>query len=150
MPETPPAGAEFLQLDLTQPWPWDDDSADEIIADNALEHFDNRELTFFLSEALRVLKPGAALTGNVPDFAEVWRRYEEAHPWEDAPTGDLVGPYMEPAMNALYNYAYGWGHKQVFTLSMIEARLQQAGFEVDVVRGHKPWALHCTARKPVA
>lgn len=126
-PEPVIGAAEFLQYDLTLNWPWPSDSVDGILADNFLEHLGHQELTHLLREALRVLKTGASLTGQVPDFARVWQHYldDADYAWEPLST---VGPYEKPAENALYNYCYGWGHKQIFTAPMLEQRLTRAGF----------------------
>ena len=123
--------AQFEQRDLTLNWPWATDSVEEILADNFLEHLTPPELTHLLREELRVLAPGGMITGRVPDFARIWKLYEERSQWEWFP-GGTVGDYAEPAMNALHNYCYGWGHKQIFTEEMLQARLAAAGFEVRV------------------
>lgn len=124
--------AEFVQHDLTLNWPWQSDTVEEILADNFLEHLENLELTHLLREALRVLVPGGRISGRVPDFARVWKLYTEGSQWDWFP-GATVGPFPEPAMNALHNYCYGWGHKQVFTREMLQTRLQGAGFVTQVV-----------------
>lgn len=44
--------------------PFEDNSVDEILCDNTLEHLD--DMIFALNEMHRVLKPEGILTGNVP------------------------------------------------------------------------------------
>ena len=130
-PAPVPGSAEFMQYDLTLNWPWGSDSVEEILADNFLEHLTPIELTHLLREALRVLEPGGKITGRVPDFERVWGYLQNGSQWEWFPAA-TYGPYQEPAMNALHNYCYGWGHRQVFTREMLMVRLETAGFVTEV------------------
>jgi len=50
--------------DLSQPWPWEDSSVDEVRAHDIFEHLPSRILT--MNELHRVLKPGARATVEVP------------------------------------------------------------------------------------
>ncbi|HNG96625.1 MAG TPA: class I SAM-dependent methyltransferase, partial [Acidobacteriota bacterium] len=50
---------QFIEHDLTQPWPIADASADLIVVLLVLEHIEN--LAFFFSESARVLGPGGDL-----------------------------------------------------------------------------------------
>ena len=50
---------QFIEHDLTQPWPIADASADLIVVLLVLEHIEN--LAFFFSESARVLRPGGDL-----------------------------------------------------------------------------------------
>lgn len=51
-------------VDLSQPWPWADNSVDEIFAADIFEHLPDIRHT--MNEAWRVLKPGAVLHLVVP------------------------------------------------------------------------------------
>ena len=48
------------------PWPFKDDSCEEVLAENILEHLKN--IDFFFEEAYRVLKKDGCLTIKVPHF----------------------------------------------------------------------------------
>ena len=50
--------------DLEQPWPWEDGSADAIVAHDIVEHLPDKIHT--MNEAWRVLKPGCCLSLRVP------------------------------------------------------------------------------------
>lgn len=50
--------------DLSQPWPWDDSSVDEVKAFDVIEHLPDRILT--MNELHRVLRPGARAEIVVP------------------------------------------------------------------------------------
>ncbi len=62
------AGAD-VQHDLSvRPWPFADESADEVLAAHILEHFDKAAGVIFLRECLRILAPGGLLRLAVPDM----------------------------------------------------------------------------------
>lgn len=50
------------------PWPWPDNSAEDILASHILEHFDREAGRYFLAECWRVLVPGGVLHLAVPDM----------------------------------------------------------------------------------
>lgn len=63
---------QYLQADLSRPWPWQDSTIDRIFAHDFFEHVDNldyrgnRGAIFCMNEAHRVLKPGGILDLVVP------------------------------------------------------------------------------------
>ena len=61
--------------DITRPLPYADQTADELLAEDLLEHFDKyiRYLVFY--EWTRVLKVGGKITLQVPDFKTILLRY---------------------------------------------------------------------------
>jgi ubiquinone/menaquinone biosynthesis C-methylase UbiE len=52
--------------DLRRGIPFDDDSFDEILIDNVLEHFDVDDARFLIDEMYRVLRPGGKAVVIVP------------------------------------------------------------------------------------
>lgn len=61
--------------DITKPLPYADQSAEELLGEDLLEHFDKyiRYLVFY--EWTRVLKVGGKITLQVPDFKTILLRY---------------------------------------------------------------------------
>jgi predicted SAM-dependent methyltransferase len=51
-----------------RPWPWANDSIDEINASHLLEHFTKTDGFLFLTQCYRILKSGGALHLAVPDM----------------------------------------------------------------------------------
>ncbi len=68
---SPMGGYQFdtLRFDLSKfPWPWKDQSVEEILMLDFLEHFSYRETRAILDEAWRVLLPQGMIEIQVPDF----------------------------------------------------------------------------------
>lgn len=54
--------------DLTKTFPWEDNSVDEVLMDNFLEHIPRERYLWFLDEIYRVCKHGAKITIYVPHY----------------------------------------------------------------------------------
>lgn len=61
--------------DISQPLPYDDQSADEVLAEDLLEHFDKYLRFVVFYEWARVLKVGGRMTLQVPDFKKILKKY---------------------------------------------------------------------------
>ena len=64
-----------LVHDITTPLPYADQSADEILAEDLLEHFDKYIRFVVFGEWVRVLKVGGTVTVQVPNFKKILFRY---------------------------------------------------------------------------
>ena len=64
-----------LVHDITQPLPYPDQSVDEILAEDLLEHFDKYMRCVVFGEWARVLKVGGTITVQVPNFKKILFRY---------------------------------------------------------------------------
>ena len=74
-----------LQLDLRESWPFPEDSVAYVYSEHVFEHFEPRdEVKHFLSEALRVLRPGRVFDVGVPDTE-----------WPLQAYGDPLDPYWQ-------------------------------------------------------
>lgn len=77
------------------PWFWNDESVDEILMLDFLEHFPYNQTDKILSEAWRILKMGGELTIQVPDATHLLRAINFSPPFKcnrcgwDFPVGDL-------------------------------------------------------------
>jgi len=54
--------------DLSQPWPWEISSVDEVVAFDVIEHIADR--IHFMNELHRVMRPGATARIEVPNAAK--------------------------------------------------------------------------------
>jgi len=59
------------------PWPWEDDSVDEIVARDIVEHLD--DFMRVMEELYRVLKPGGVMRIKVPYWNSVSRHADPTH-----------------------------------------------------------------------
>ena len=59
-----------LVLDLDRfPWPWQDNSVTEIAAKHLVEHLEH-DVTYFMDECWRILKPGGSLYIETPNAGD--------------------------------------------------------------------------------
>lgn len=61
-------GAEVTADLAVTPWPFENESATDILASHVLEHFTRDDAWRFLGECYRILAPGGALWIAVPDL----------------------------------------------------------------------------------
>jgi SAM-dependent methyltransferase len=68
--------------DLTTPWPWKDDTVDEVFCNHFLEHLGPKDRIHFANELWRVLKKGAKAQINTPDAGSPGRAFGDlTHQW---------------------------------------------------------------------
>lgn len=79
------------------PWPWEDNSIDEIYTSHFVEHLDlnkhNPERVWFMNEAFRVLKPGAKMTCITPHWASNRAYGDFTH--ADKPVSEMFFYYLK-------------------------------------------------------
>ena len=68
-------------VDLTQKWPWEDDSVDEVLSAHFIEHLEPAERVHFFDELYRVLKPGAKAMIVTPFWAHERAYGDLTHKW---------------------------------------------------------------------
>ncbi len=110
-------------VDITKRLPFEDSSADFILAEHVVEHVDYNQALRFFRECGRVLKSGGVLRITVPSIENVWKRADPeycsfASKW--APDASVRG-----AMHAML---YSHGHRAPWTQSLLEASLYFSGF----------------------
>lgn len=75
-------GADLV-VDLSKfPWPWPDDSVEQILMLDFLEHFSYRKTDKILEECWRVLMPSSEIIIQVPDFEECAKAVLRAFPFD--------------------------------------------------------------------
>lgn len=108
-------------VDLRQPWPWADNSVEEVHSSHFVEHLTAQERIHFVNELYRVLIPGGKcliitphwasnraygdLTHQWPPVSEMWFAYL-SKPWRDlnAPHNDFY--------TCNFDHAGGFGMRQ--------------------------------------
>jgi hypothetical protein len=79
--------------DLRKPWPWPDNSIEEVHCSHTLEHFDAMERVHFLNELFRVMKPGAKATVITPHWSSCRAYGDCTHKWP--PVSEFLWYYLK-------------------------------------------------------
>lgn len=70
--------SEIGYADVTKGLPFADESCDVLYSSHMIEHLDRREVSIFLREARRVLRPGGIIRLVAPDITRLVERYRES------------------------------------------------------------------------
>lgn len=74
--------ATDMIYDLTQtPWPWDDNSCDEIFCSHFFEHLTGLQRIAFMQEAWRILTPGSGIKIICPYYSSMRAVQDPTHQW---------------------------------------------------------------------
>ena len=116
-----------LRLDASQPWPFDEGSAEAVNSEHFIEHLSEDEAQAYLREAFRVLRHGGVIRTSTPNLAGIARSLVErgesdlvvhrSHGYTAATHGELVN-----------NYVYSWGHRRLYDEETLARMLERAGF----------------------
>ena len=90
--------------DLDQPWPWEDDTVEEIIASHLYEHVDKP--LHFMAEAWRVLAPDGILDIRVPYYRHPFAFTDPTH---KRFCTELSFDYWVPSQGLHQAYGPGFG-----------------------------------------
>ena len=113
-----------MDIDITKPLPFENDSVDFIFIEHLIEHVTHQEAYKFLQETYRILKPDGVIRIAFPDLERIniqaigfgaderYSDFLEAKGWG----------------NPIYNIIFNHGHKSVWTKNMMEIFLQDANF----------------------
>jgi SAM-dependent methyltransferase len=105
---------------LTAQLPFDDESADVVLAGEIIEHIVDTES--FLREIRRVLRPGGATVLSTPNI--LWWKHRLAL---------LAGRYPD-ALDYRTRYGDDFGHVRIFTPRLLRELLEETGFvDVEVI-----------------
>ena len=153
---------DVIHCDLSQlPWPWENGSVDEILMLDLLEHFPYKLTESILNECWRVMKVGARIEIQVPDFEHCAFAAMGINqylcnvcgaPGKQAALKDGVECCLkcgtptfsikEAAMNRLYggqNVKGNW-HFNAFTKETLAYKLKKAGFKnMELLEKHHQW-----------
>jgi predicted SAM-dependent methyltransferase len=150
-------------FDITQKWRFEDNSIEEILMVETLEHIGIHDTQFVLLECFRVLKERGRLIIQVPDCGSMMRMYVNDEVGEEVPhkpksveqvleitkdTGKRVHPRRWVyAFTGAQKYGVPDIHKNFFTKERLEDCLLNAGFKVDFKDDPLGWKIKCVATK---
>lgn len=113
--------------DLTDPWPWADNSVEEINMSHVLEHFTGLERVHIFNEMYRVLIPGGKASIITPhwasnraygDFTHCWPPVSEmlyfyvAKSWRDVNAPDNDAEWNPEGYRCDFDVTWGYGLRQ--------------------------------------
>jgi len=133
-----------LEKELLKPFP--DNSAEEIIAKDFVEHLSWRVVEAFLRDCFRVLKSGGRMYIQVPDMEAIAKKvilnpsfkYGELEGWKAISFWVYgAGDYGEPSF-----------HKAGFTIPTLRRLLESIGFIVEDIRNDGGTNIQAWVRKP--
>ena len=94
-------------VDLTKPWPWEDESVEETFCSHFIEHLEPMERVHFVNELYRVLIPGGKAFCVVPNWSSARAYGDLTHKWP--PVCNFWLPYLSKSwrlVNAPHNDFY--------------------------------------------
>lgn len=132
-----------LEKELLTPFP--DNSVDEIIARDCIEHISWRRVKDLLKDIYRVLKRGGRAYIQVPDLEAIAKRvilnpdfcFNELCGWE------AISFWVYGAQDYLEN-----AHKAGFTIPTLKRLLEEIGFIVEDIRNDGGTNIQARVRKP--
>lgn len=133
-----------LEKELLKPFP--DNSVEEIIARDFIEHLSWRRVEDFLRDMYRVLKPGGKAYIQVPDLEAIAKKII-LNP--DFCFGELCG------WRAISYWVYGGQeypentHKAGFTIPTLKRLLESIGFKVISIENDGGTNIRCWVMKPL-
>lgn len=152
------------QLDLREDWPFLNGTVSRIYSEHTLEHFEYPgEVRHFLSESMRVLKPGGVIEVGVPDTEWPLKAYgNDADQYWKLSKALWIPPETEceTQLDVInYHFRLEGEHKYAWDLPTLTKELNKAGFAAIEKREFDPsfdsesrkyGTLYMRARKPIS
>ncbi len=128
-----------LVHDLEKPLPFPDNSAEEIIAKDVLEHLSFHKVEDALRDWFRVLKPGGRIYIQCPDLEAIAKKIilSGKYSWKE------ISYWVYGAQDYPENT-----HKAGFTIRTLKELLEKIGFVVEKIENDGGTNIICYARKP--
>ena len=125
-------GSDFL--DVTEKFPYDDNSVDYIFFEHMIEHINYQDGKFMIEEFFRVLKSGGKIRISTPDLKFLINLYTEDKT-------DLQKKYIDYSVNhksynvsigtdtfIINNFVRDWGHTFIYDEKTLKSLLESIGF----------------------
>jgi len=107
-------------MDVTMPWPWID-CLECVYGEHFIEHLDIDSAFSFLSYANNALKGGGRIRLTTPSLEWVLSTHFQLN-------GELSPEDVINQTLSINRAFYGWGHRFLYSKSMLEALIEGAGF----------------------
>ena len=125
-------GSDFL--DVTEKFPYDDNSVDYIFSEHMIEHISYQNGKFMIEESFRVLKSGGKIRISTPDLKFLINLYTEDKT-------DLQKKYIDYSVNhksynvsigtdtfIINNFVRDWDHTFIYDEKTLKSLFESIGF----------------------
>jgi len=142
-----PVGPNVVRLDVTKPFPFDNDVFHYVASEHMIEHVSFSEGRQMLVESLRVLKPAGTIRIATPDLERYIQLFNpELSPIQTQFVDSMVKMFMPDALPAyptylLNNLFYSFGHQAIYSFALLSAVVLDVGFED--IRAYAPGISDC-------
>jgi len=132
-----------IEKELLKPFP--DNTAEEIIARDCVEHVSWRRIEDLLKDIYRVLKRGGKLYIQVPDLEAIAKKVilNPDFCFNDLCGWKAISFWVYGAQDYEYNY-----HKSGFTIPTLRKLLESIGFRVIDIKNDGGTNIICVCEKP--
>lgn len=120
---------KYLQLDIRNGLPGDDNQISRIYCEHGLEHLTLEEGSRLLNECYRVLQPGGALRISVPSLHVLVYNYIKGNRW----FAEEVGWLPATPCQMLNEGMRLWDHKFLYDADELIAAFRRAGFRTPYI-----------------
>jgi predicted SAM-dependent methyltransferase len=120
-----------MDLDITKPLPYEDNSIDMIFAEHVVEHATTPDAVRFFTEAYRILKYEGTLRIAVPSASKIYDLADGVYLKWHGQSGFGDGTKRGAVRSILLDH----GHLSAWNESILDACLFAAGFDPDKIYG---------------
>lgn len=129
-----PASERVVYLDVTKPFPFNNDTFDYIYNEHIIEHISWHEGSLMLQECRRVLRPGGTIRIATPDLEVLIGLYNHPRePFNKEFINWITNRFLDgiddcKASFVINNAFRNWGHQFLYDAELLEMAMQNVGF----------------------
>lgn len=136
-----PASAHIMFLDVSKPFPFENNSFDFIFSEHTFEHLSFSEAQNMISECYRVLKPNGVIRLATPNIEFLFNLYQKPQSkihteyieWSIAQFCPIIHNFYSGKNNNLSiytinNFFKDWGHQIIHSYESLHDLLQELNF----------------------
>ena len=118
-----------MDLDISKPLPYEDNSIDYIFAEHVCEHLTTPDVVRFFTEAYRILKKDGVLRIAVPCADQIRKESDETYLKWHGQSGFGDGSRRTAVRSILLNH----GHLSAWSYDLLETCMYAGGFSEDLI-----------------